>query len=432
MYLAVILVLLVITVYFAASAYRAREVSGMLKNKYGVDAEIAGASRARPSVLRSLTAEQLLADRTFDQWRTEFDQALKRATDLGEFDDGSLGAGVKSDLRKACELAVGSGKRLRPIILMEIARLVSKRRHLVEQMPPVDPMDAALAVEYLHAASLVVDDSPNFDNDEERRGSRSVWKETSPATAMMAGLSISMGAFQNMCRQVDWLRAHCGEWINPDRVGTMLCNRVSQAMGIIGASSGQFMDMMPPSKLRAFAGHATGAESGDALAASAADGCAPAEDGDAPAADAADGDAPAADGNAPAVGVEDAADVPGSVVQTLVQRKTSPFFEIAFVGGWLVGGGETDRQIMEDLQRAGRDFGIAFQVADDIGDLEKDKARRRQGKPGWNYADAFGVEEAEAELVRRLAACRKTLVRYRLHSAIWEEIYAKVMKMTSA
>lgn len=406
-YLAVIVVLVVIIVYFAASSYRAKEVADQLKSKYGIDAEVAGASRARPSLLRNLTAEQIIAERTFDQYRGEFDQVVERAIELGDYDDrnatGTTAArsGTMSDLQKACEMAMRGGKRLRPIILMEVARNVSKRRYYNDQMPPVDAADAALAVESLHAASLIVDDTPNFDDDEERRGNPSVWKATSPSTAMMAGMAIAMGAFQNMCRQVDWLRANCSEWINPDRVGTMLCNRVSQSMGIIGAASGQFMDMMPANKLREFAGQSPAPPT-------TSDGGA--EDDNADGAD---------------------YDVPNGAVQTLVQRKTSPFFELALVCGWLVGGGENDRQTLEDLQRAGRDFGTAFQVADDIGDLERDRARRQQGKPGWNYADAFGVDEAEAELVRRLAACRKTLVRYQLHSAIWEEIYAKVMKMTT-
>lgn len=389
-YLAIIVVLVIVIAYIGGRLMHANEVANGIKRRYGINPDLR-ASQTRPSLLRDMGTEQLLAERTFDQYREEFNKIMERAVKLGDFNDrGNLPSTVTSPqpdtntLQDACAYALKGGKRLRPIILMEIARLVSKRRYELEQMPPVDSADAAIAIECFHAGSIVIDDMPAFDGDRERRGEPSLWAAKGESTAHMAAIAIMAGAFQNICRQVDWLRENCGEWVNPDRVGTMLCNQMSTSLGVLGAASGQFMDMLPQEHLNAFAGR------------------------------------------------EDSADALRGAVQTLIQRKTSPFFEMAFVGGWLVGGGETeDQRILDDLRAAGRNFGTAFQIADDIGDLERDSQRREEGKPGWNYADVYGRDEAEREMVHRLTACRKVLGEYGLDSPLWDEIYSKVAKMTS-
>jgi geranylgeranyl diphosphate synthase, type II len=386
-YLAVITVLVIVVAYLGGRMARATSVAAGIKRRYGIDPG-ARASHPRPGMLRDIGTADLMAERSFDQYRREVDALIARAVELGDFNDragithGPVPAGGNT-LQAACAQALKGGKRLRPIILMEIARMVSKRRHAAEQMPPVDPADAAIAVECFHAGSLVVDDLPAFDGDRERRGEPSLWVARGESTALMSAIAIMAGAFQNVCRQVDWMRDNCGEWVNPDRVGMLLCNQLSTSLGVLGAASGQFMDMLPPSGLEEFSGGDAGTS--------------------------------------------------GGAVQTLVQRKTSPFFEMAFVCGWVVGGGETDDQgVLDDLRNAGRNFGTAFQIADDIGDLESDRARRESGKPGWNYADTYGREEAERDMAQRLSACRKALSAYDLDSPLWDEICGKVAGMATA
>lgn len=382
--LAVISALTLIVVYLVAKLVYIRSAVKAVEERYGLATPFTAAvPRAAP--LRDLSRDELLAPRTFDQYRAEFDGLVDRAFRLGDFNDRGTPAGTARDaappaesaLQAACRRALGGGKRLRPIILMEVARMVSKRRFERDQLPPIDPADAALAVECFHAGSLVVDDLPAFDNDAERRGAPSVWASTSQPVALMAAIAIMARAFQNVCHQVDWIRDRCPEWVNADRIGTALCSQMSASLGVLGAASGQFMDMLPPGELGAF-------------------------------------------GAAP------------DAVEMLVQRKTSPFFEMAFVAGWLVGGGAPGGETVEELRQAGRDFGTAFQIADDIGDLEQDRTRRAEGKPGWNYADVHGVERAETELVRRLGACKGALKKHSLWSPLWEEIYSKVLKMTVA
>lgn len=397
-YLAAIIVLLIVVVAMAAKMTRASDFVNRVKTRYGLDDDApAAAPRSKP--LRSLRSEKLLESRTYDQYRLEFDKLVERSFALGDFDDRknlALNSDSKSGdhtLQEACKLALKGGKRLRPIILMEIARLVSKSRFDLDGTPPVDPANVALAIECFHAASLIVDDLPAFDGDETRRGNPSLWCATSQGTALMASVAIMSRAFQNVCHQVDWIRENCPpdcrSIINADRLGTMLCGHLSNALGVVGTSSGQFMDVLSKEQLVKFVGGSS----------------------DSSGADSSDADS-----------TNDSAVKSG--VQTLVQRKTSPFFESAFVCGWIVGGGDPSDHIVSDIRSAGQDFGVAFQVADDLGDLDGDRAKNK-----WNYADVYGVEAAERELVRRLNSCKQTLVRYGIHSPLWTEIYSKVFKM---
>src|SRR5262245_60593822 len=69
--------------------------------------------------------------------------------------------GEKTKLRDACEYALkGGGKRFRPLLVMLIAEALGNNLNVLE---------AALSVEFFHTASLIVDDLPCMDNEEERR-----------------------------------------------------------------------------------------------------------------------------------------------------------------------------------------------------------------------------------------------------------------------
>jgi len=72
-----------------------------------------------------------------------------------------LSFGEKTKLRDACEYALtNGGKRFRPLIVLLIAEGLGKGLNVSE---------AALSVEFFHTASLIADDLPCMDNDDERR-----------------------------------------------------------------------------------------------------------------------------------------------------------------------------------------------------------------------------------------------------------------------
>ena len=85
------------------------------------------------------------------------------------------------------------GKRLRPILCMESARMITGT------MPDgVDELGAA--IEMLHTYSLVHDDLPALDNDDLRRGRPTCHKAFGEATAILAGDALQTQAYEVMAR----------------------------------------------------------------------------------------------------------------------------------------------------------------------------------------------------------------------------------------
>jgi geranylgeranyl diphosphate synthase type II len=84
-------------------------------------------------------------------------------------------------------IAVG-GKRVRPVICLATAEAAGAN---AEQALP-----AACALELVHTFSLVHDDLPALDADEERRGQPSTWKQFGEATGILAGDALLAEAFR--------------------------------------------------------------------------------------------------------------------------------------------------------------------------------------------------------------------------------------------
>jgi farnesyl diphosphate synthase len=107
-----------------------------------------------------------------------------------------LGATVRSGetarpprLMTAMRHAVlGGGKRLRPFLVIETARLLGR------EGPGV--VKAACALELVHCYSLVHDDLPAMDDDDLRRGRPTVHKAFDEATAILAGDALLTLAFE--------------------------------------------------------------------------------------------------------------------------------------------------------------------------------------------------------------------------------------------
>ncbi|HEY3543296.1 MAG TPA: polyprenyl synthetase family protein [Gaiellaceae bacterium] len=83
------------------------------------------------------------------------------------------------------------GKRVRPVIALAVGEANGAP---VEQVLP-----AALAIELVHNFSLVHDDLPALDNDDERRGKPSVWAQYGEGTAVLAGDALFAEAFRLAC-----------------------------------------------------------------------------------------------------------------------------------------------------------------------------------------------------------------------------------------
>src|SRR5277367_4938571 len=84
------------------------------------------------------------------------------------------------------------GKRLRPVLVMEAARMVARGRL------PEGVEDLGAAIEMLHTYSLIHDDLPALDNDDLRRGKPTCHVVFGEATAILAGDALQTLAFQTI------------------------------------------------------------------------------------------------------------------------------------------------------------------------------------------------------------------------------------------
>jgi geranylgeranyl diphosphate synthase, type II len=84
-------------------------------------------------------------------------------------------------------IAVG-GKRVRPVICLATAEAAGAE--------PEDALAAGCALELVHTFSLVHDDLPALDDDEERRGQPSTWKRFGEAAGILAGDALLAEAFR--------------------------------------------------------------------------------------------------------------------------------------------------------------------------------------------------------------------------------------------
>jgi len=75
-------------------------------------------------------------------------------------------------------------------------------------------------------------------------------------------------------------------------------------------------------------------------------------------------------------------------IEEIITKKTCSLFELAFLYGWLFGGGDPSQE--EGVRKAAFHFGAAFQILDDIDDRKKDLEAQRKA----NFALLFGSQSA--------------------------------------
>lgn len=223
-------------------------------------------------------------------------------------------------LKQACVYALlNGGKRFRPALVLMIGEALGIG---------ADLSLAALAIEYFHTASLVVDDLPCMDDDDERRNHPSTHKIYGETMALLVSYALIAEGYRCLSQNAELLKQ--GNWPHSkdsDRICTLALENAGYNTGLMGATGGQYLDIFPP-------------------------------------------------------------DLSLETVREVIHKKTTSLFEISFVFGWLYGGGAA-RQL-DAVKKAASHFGMAFQVADDLGDMVQDAANERK----INIAALFGKEEA--------------------------------------
>ncbi|MGR3373904.1 polyprenyl synthetase family protein [Pseudooceanicola nanhaiensis] len=260
-----------------------------------------------------------------------FDAALAAAAEAVGRGLDSLLADMPGEVGAAMRHAAGGGKRLRAFLVLESARL-----HGVD---PAQALWPAMAIEAMHAYSLVHDDLPAMDDDDLRRGLPTVHVKWDEATAILAGDALQSLAFE--------CAAH-PELAPATRADLALT--LAQAAGARGMVLGQAMDI-----------------------------------------------------------AAETAETPLTIDQitALQAGKTGALFEWSAMAGPRMAGADPD-----PLRRYAQAFGLAFQIADDILDVEGDEARagkrlKKDGAAGKaTFVSLLGLEPARARAAELAeAAC---------------------------
>lgn len=122
----------------------------------------------------------------------------------------------------------GGGKRIRPVLTLAIAKMMSK--NALEVMP------FAAAIEMIHTYSLIHDDLPAMDNDDYRRGKLTNHKVFGEAMAILAGDALLNEAFDLLLNSAIQSGEKMEQFIKASLI-------VASAAGKQGMIAGQVIDM---------------------------------------------------------------------------------------------------------------------------------------------------------------------------------------------
>jgi len=246
------------------------------------------------------------------------------------------------------------GKRLRPVLTLAAADAVSRADGQPADAAFELALPAACAIELIHTYSLIHDDLPAMDNDTLRRGRPTLHVVYGDGIAILAGDGLQAEAFSLLAR----------EPVTADAAITqrklLAVEVIAHAAGTVGMVGGQAIDLQ-----------AAGQAPGRALV------------------------------------------LDGDGLQRMHARKTGAIIRASAVSGAVMAGADEDA--VTAIDRFATDIGLAFQIVDDILDVEGSAAElgKTAGKDAAStkptYPSLFGLERSRTLAADCLARARETL-----------------------
>ena len=238
---------------------------------------------------------------------------------------------------------LAGGKRIRPIMMLESYKLFSGDEYDESVISPF-----LAAIEMIHTYSLVHDDLPAMDNDEYRRGRKTTHAVYGAGMATLAGDGLLNYAFETAIKG-----AMNGKEISAYDADTS--NRYLAALNVLAAKAGIY--------------GMVGGQCADIMAENA-------------------------------TGLSD--EEMKEVLSYIDENKTGALIESSLMIGAILGG--ADKEKVEKMEKAGRSVGVAFQIQDDILDIEG--TLEELGKPIGSdekngkstYVSLYGMEESKARV----------------------------------
>ena len=160
----------------------------------------------------------------FQEWITSHSECAELALDHLLDSAQTVPHRLHDAMRYAAQ---GGGKRIRPLLVYAAGQLGDKDSARAESLDA-----AAVAIECIHAYSLVHDDLPCMDDDDLRRGRPTVHKAFDEATALLVGDALQTRAFEILAS------ANCDAQIRLKMIAAL-----AAASGSRGMAGGQAIDL---------------------------------------------------------------------------------------------------------------------------------------------------------------------------------------------
>jgi farnesyl diphosphate synthase len=161
----------------------------------------------------------------FQEWITSHSERTESALDRLLDSAQTIPHRLHEAMRYAAQ---GGGKRIRPLLVYAAGQLGNQ-----ESVTDSDALDsAAVAIECIHAYSLVHDDLPCMDDDDLRRGRPTVHKAFDEATALLVGDALQTRAFEILAN------ANCDSQVRLKMIAAL-----AAASGSRGMAGGQAIDL---------------------------------------------------------------------------------------------------------------------------------------------------------------------------------------------
>ena len=286
------------------------------------------------------------------------DELLKRAAYFEDILGKSLPKeeGYATTVIEAMNYSLlAGGKRLRPVMMLESFRLFAGSDADDSILRPF-----MVAMEMIHTYSLVQDDLPAMDNDDYRRGRESTHKVYEAGMATLAGDGLLNLAFETAIKGAvkgKELSAYDGETSSRYLAALEV---LGTKAGICGMVGGQCADIMAEDN------HNMDKETA------------------------------------------------GDVLHYIDENKTGALIESSLMIGAIIGGASSEQ--VKKIEKMGSNVGIAFQIQDDILDIEG--TAEELGKPigsdirneKTTYVSLYGMDEAKKK-VKELSEEAKEILR---------------------
>jgi geranylgeranyl diphosphate synthase type II len=265
--------------------------------------------------------------------------ALRRVEEAlsGYLPEVIAGEGAACPARLAMAMrysALGGGKRLRPVLCLMAAEACGGEGEMA--------LPAACALEMVHTYSLIHDDLPAMDDDDLRRGRSTCHRAFDEATAILAGDGLLTLAFEVVARDV-----------KPPTAALRCVQILAEAAGPSGMVAGQMADLQAEGRTEILGLGRNGGAAVETMATLAA-------------------------------------------LESIHRRKTGALLRAPLrMGAVIAAAPET---CVEALDRYGKSVGLAFQIVDDLLDVQGDETKlgKRVGKDSelgkWTYPRFLGVD----------------------------------------